>query len=157
MAADVVDVPTRRRMMAGIRGSNTRPELLIRKGLHHRGYRYRLYARNVEGRPDLVFASRKAVIFVHGCFWHAHGCHLFKWPSTRPEFWKQKIGSSVDRDFAVRGSIASQGWRQLRVWECALKGKQRKPLDSLLDEIEQWLNGNVADLEIRGASWLYKI
>lgn len=150
MAADIVDSATRRRMMAGIRGSNTKPELLIRKGLHHRGFRYRLYAKNVEGKPDLVFASRKAVIFVHGCFWHGHGCHLFKWPATRTDFWKQKIGSSVRRDGVVRESIARQGWRQLRVWECALKGKQRIPLDSLLDEIEHWLNGNVADQEIGG-------
>ena len=150
MAADVVDAETRSRMMAGIKGSNTKPELLIRRGLHRRGFRFRLYAKNVEGKPDLVFASRKAVIFVHGCFWHAHGCHLFKWPSTRQEFWRKKIGSSVNRDAVVRESVVRQGWRQLRVWECALKGKTRRPLDGLLDEIEQWLNGETADHEIGG-------
>lgn len=150
MAADVVDTETRSRMMAGIKGTNTRPELLIRSGLHRRGLRFRLYASNVAGKPDLVFASRKAVIFVHGCFWHAHGCHLFKWPSTREEFWRKKIEASVNRDAAVRVSVARQGWRQLRVWECALKGKTRRPLEGLLDEIEEWLNGDTADFEIGG-------
>ena len=151
MTADVVDPETRSRMMAGIRGSNTKPELMIRSGLHRRGFRFRLYSRNVEGKPDLVFASRKAVIFVHGCFWHAHGCHLFKWPATRQEFWRRKIGGSVDRDAVVRESIARNGWRQLRVWECSLKGKTRRPLEGLLDEIEEWLNGDTADYEIGGS------
>lgn len=148
MAGDIVDAATRRRMMSGIRGTNTKPELLIRRGLHRRGYRFRLYAKNVEGKPDLVFASRRAVIFVHGCFWHAHGCHLFKWPLTRSEFWKKKIGSSVARDVVVRERVAESGWRQLRVWECALKGKLRRELDDVLDEISKWLDGNVADFEI---------
>ena len=89
--ADVVDRKTRSRMMSGIRGKNTRPELLIRKGLHARGFRFRLHDKRLPGKPDLVLPKYSAVIFVHGCFWHGHDCHLFKWPQSRREFWRKKI------------------------------------------------------------------
>lgn len=83
---DIVDPQTRSRMMAGIRGKNTRPEMLIRSGLHRLGYRYRLHGAKLPGKPDLVFAKRKAVIFIHGCFWHGHDCHLYRTPKSRTEF-----------------------------------------------------------------------
>ena len=98
-----------------------------------------------------MFPSRKAVIFVHGCFWHGHGCHLFKWPSTRAEWWREKIEANRTRDHSVRSKIADMGWRQLRVWECALKGPQRLDPDVMLDEVAAWLDGGESDHETRGA------
>lgn len=89
--ADVVTPEKRSKMMSGIQGKNTKPELTIRKGLHALGFRYRLHGKTLPGKPDLVFPKYKAVIFIHGCFWHAHHCHLFKWPSTRVDFWQEKI------------------------------------------------------------------
>ena len=148
---DVVDAPTRSRMMSGIRGRDTKPEMLIRRGLHARGYRYRLHARTLPGRPDLAFPSRKAAIFIHGCFWHGHGCPLFKWPSTRAEWWRAKIEGNRARDRAVRAELAGMGWRQLRVWECALKGRQRRDPDALLGLIAEWLDGCDPDRELGGA------
>ncbi len=148
---DVVDAPTRSRMMSGIRGRDTKPEMLIRKGLHARGYRYRLHARTLPGRPDLAFPSRKAAIFIHGCFWHGHDCPLFKWPSTRAEWWRAKIEGNHARDRAVRAELADMGWRQLRVWECALKGRQRRDPDDLLDLVVDWLDGSDPDRETGGA------
>ena len=150
MTADVVDVATRSRMMSGIRGRDTKPEMVIRRGLHARGYRYRLHSRRLPGRPDLVFPSRKAVVFVHGCFWHGHGCPLFKWPSTRAEWWREKIEANRARDTTVREQIAGMGWRQLRVWECALKGAQRRDPEAVLDEVAVWLEGHEADRETQG-------
>lgn len=150
MVPDVVDPATRSRMMSGIRGRDTKPEMLIRRGLHARGYRYRLHSRRLPGRPDLVFPSRRAVIFVHGCFWHGHGCRLFKWPSTRAEWWREKIEANRARDQSVREQIADLGWRQLRVWECALKGPQRRDPDAMLDEVAAWLDDGKADHETRG-------
>ena len=114
-------------MMAGIRGRDTKPELLIRKGLHALGLRfrlgdsYRIAGRKLPGRPDLVFPARKAVILVHGCFWHGHDCALFRWPATREQFWRDKITGNIARDSKVRGQLAMAGWRVLEVWECQLK------------------------------------
>ena len=150
MTADVVDAATRSRMMSGIRGRDTKPEMVIRRGLHARGYRYRLHSRRLPGKPDLVFPSRKAVIFVHGCFWHGHGCRLFKWPSTRAEWWRNKIEGNRSRDVSVREQIADLGWRQLRVWECALKGPERREPSAVLDEVAAWLDGRDADRETGG-------
>lgn len=89
----------RSRMMRGIRGSNTQPELQVRKALHARGFRYRLNVKDLPGRPDIVLPKWKAVIFVHGCFWHAHqGCRYFRIPATRTEFWEQKLAANAARD-----------------------------------------------------------
>ena len=137
--------------MSGIRGRDTKPEMVIRKGLHARGYRYRLHSRALPGKPDLVFPSRKAAIFVHGCFWHGHDCPLFKWPSTRADWWRAKIEGNRDRDQFVRAELAGMGWRQLRVWECALKGRQRRDPDELLDLVAAWLEGCDPDAETGGA------
>ena len=150
MMADIVDPATRSRMMSGIRSRDTRPEWVIRRGLHARGYRYRLHSRQLPGKPDLVFKSRKAVIFVHGCFWHGHTCHLFKWPSTRAAWWRAKIEGNRARDASVREQIADMGWRQLRVWECALKGVNRRSPDVVVEEVAAWLEGDEADYDIRG-------
>ena len=147
--ADVVDKATRSRMMAGIRGRDTQPELAIRRGLHRAGFRYRLTS-ELPGRPDLVFPARKAVIFVHGCFWHHHDCPLFKWPSTRTSFWKTKIDGNYDRDQRVQQTLREAGWRVFVVWECALKGANRRPIDDVIQRVARWLGGRLLFSMIRG-------
>jgi DNA mismatch endonuclease (patch repair protein) len=149
---DVVDSATRSRMMSGIKGKNTRPELVIRSGLHRLGYRFRLHRKDLPGKPDLVFAKSRAVMFVHGCFWHYHACHLFKMPSTRREFWETKLGRNRERDREVRAALREQGWRSLVIWECALKGKERLESGDVLARAAGWLEGSGADSEISGES-----
>src|SRR5690606_10217746 len=129
--ADVVSAEKRSQMMSGIRGKDTTPEMIIRKGLHARGFRYRLHDRKLPGKPDLVFPAYKAVIFIHGCFWHVHDCHLFKWPSSRPEFWKQKLTGNIEKDQENFAALERDGWRILTVWECALKGRTKLPVDAI--------------------------
>ena len=114
---DIVDKQTRSRMMAGIKGKDTKPELVLRRALHARGFRYRLHSKNVPGRPDLVFPKHHAIVFVHGCFWHRHeGCRYTTTPSTRPEFWQAKFDANVNRDGAVQGQLLEAGWRVATVW-----------------------------------------
>ncbi|NQU58453.1 MAG: DNA mismatch endonuclease Vsr [Rhodospirillales bacterium] len=147
---DVVDKATRSRMMAGIRGKNTKPELIIRRGLHRLGYRYRLHDKRLPGKPDLVFPMYNAVIQVQGCFWHGHDCHLFKWPSTRRNFWKAKILGNKERDTRNLIALKERGWRTLNIWECALKGPARLPIDELLTDASCWLKSDVGAGSIAG-------
>lgn len=137
-------------MMSGIRGKNTKPELLIRKALHARGFRYRLHC-DLPGKPDICLPKHRAVIFVHGCFWHGHGCHLFKWPKTRPEFWRTKIGRNQEVDVAAEAKLFEAGWRIATVWECALKGSVRAPIDEVVADMSAWLMSNEPRLIIAGA------
>ncbi len=150
MPADIVSTSARSRMMAGIRGKNTKPELAIRSALHRRGFRYRLHRKDLPGKPDLVFAGRGAVIFVHGCFWHGHNCHLFRWPKSREDFWRTKIGKNIERDQRQYQALAETGWRIGTVWECALKGKTRRPFDSVVDQCAIWLESDIKKLEVSG-------
>ncbi len=147
---DVVSPKKRSQMMAGIKGRDTNPELVIRRGLHAAGFRFRLHGKDLPGKPDLVFKKYDAVIFVNGCFWHKHDCHLFKWPQSRPDFWKKKIEGTVHRDIKVRQALDTMNWRYLTVWECALKGKTRRPIEDMLDEISDWLYNGHTSIEIRG-------
>jgi DNA mismatch endonuclease (patch repair protein) len=147
---DIVPADVRSRMMSGIRGTNTKPELLLRKGLHALGFRFRLHDRSLPGKPDIVFPRYRAVIFAHGCFWHGHDCHLFKWPSTRPEFWQAKIARNRAVDERTDAALAQLAWRQGIVWECALKGKARLPLDEVILACAGWLKSDSQRLEIRG-------
>lgn len=149
--ADVVTPEVRSRMMAGIRGANTKPELLLRKGLHARGFRFRLHDKSLPGKPDIVLPRYRAVIFAHGCFWHGHGCHLFKWPKTRAEFWRQKIATNREVDARAEAALRVAGWRQAIVWECALKGRTRLPFEEVLSSCSDWLKSNESNLTIRGA------
>jgi len=154
--ADIVPVEVRSRMMSGIRGKNTKPELLLRKGLHAQGFRFRLHDASLPGKPDIVFPRYKAVIFAHGCFWHGHDCHLFKWPSTRPEFWQTKINRNRMVDERTEAALTEKGWRQAIVWECALKGRNRLLLENIITRCAEWLRSDRQRLEIRGeqsASW----
>jgi DNA mismatch endonuclease, patch repair protein len=139
---DVVDKATRSRMMAGIRGKNTLPELLVRRGLHKRGFRYKLHDRRLPGAPDLVFPKRRAVIFVHGCFWHAHEtCTYFRLPRTNEQFWAAKISGNCARDAGARALLIAAGWRVLYIWECSLRGAgQAARADRVNDAVATWLN-----------------
>ncbi|PSH56312.1 very short patch repair endonuclease [Phyllobacterium sophorae] len=121
---DIVDTATRSRMMAGIRGRDTRPELALRHALHALGLRYRLHGRNLPGKPDLVFPKRRAVVFVHGCFWHRHqGCRFATTPATRPEFWSKKFEDNLQRDRRILTTLQQSDWRIAVVWECAINAE----------------------------------
>ena len=136
--------------MAAIRGADTKPELIIRKGLHAKGLRYRLHDRKLPGRPDLVFPARRAVVFVHGCFWHGHDCPLFVMPKTRTEFWSDKISGNRTRDEAAMRTLQESGWRTGIVWECALKGRQRLGIDAVIDMLSAWLSSGDGNIVMRG-------
>lgn len=147
--ADIVDRTTRSRMMAGIRGKDTKPELRLRLALHARGFRYRLYVKNLPGRPDLVLPKYLSVIFVHGCFWHRHpGCRYTTTPGTRAEFWQEKFQTNVRRDNLVLGELRRMGWRIGIVWECALRGNE--PAEQAAERVATWLRGSERFLEIGG-------
>lgn len=147
---DVVSREKRSQMMSGIRGQNTKPEMMIRRGLHRLGFRYRLHVAGLPGKPDLVFPRYRAVVFVNGCFWHAHGCHLFKWPSSRPEFWREKISRTRVRDAENLARLAEDGWRVLQIWECALRGRSRLPFEEVMEHTVLWLKSQQPQLEIAG-------
>lgn len=136
--------------MAGIRGKDTQPEMSVRKALHARGFRYRIHDKRLIGKPDMTFPRFKAVIEINGCFWHRHRCHLFKWPSSRKEFWKDKISKNRERDIKNHKALEKAGWRILTIWECALKGRTRRPLKDVVDTAAEWLESACANMEITG-------
>ncbi len=149
---DIVSPETRSKMMSGIKDKNTKPEILIRKALHSEGFRYRLHAGELPAKPDILLPKYKAVILVNGCFWHGHDCHLFKWPSTRPEFWQKKIEGNRARDMSNLELLRTMGWRVLIIWECSIKGKDRLPFDQVIDLIKNWILVGNEFVEIRGCS-----
>lgn len=131
--------------MKAIRSRDTKPEVSLRRMLHARGFRYRLHVKTLPGNPDMVFPKYHAVLQIHGCFWHGHGCYLFKWPQSRREFWEHKINTNRSRDERANQALKERGWRILIVWECALKGRLRQPEDKLTDEIAAWLRSESVD------------
>lgn len=140
---DVVDAATRSRMMSGIRGKNTSPEVLIRKALHAKGFRFRIHVIDLPGKPDLVLPKHRAAVFVHGCFWHGHNCRYFKVPKTRPDFWLDKIAKNQTRDELQVTALMSDGWRVLIIWECAVRFMKRQKNFLLIDLVADWLvNGS---------------
>jgi DNA mismatch endonuclease (patch repair protein) len=147
---DIVTPEKRSLMMAGIKGKNTKPELVMRSGLHALGFRYRLHVKNLPGKPDMVFPKHNAVLFIHGCFWHGHDCYLFKWPSSRIDFWTTKINRNKEIDQISIEKLRNAGWRVGIIWECSLKGKFRLPLASVIEECAQWLLSEHDILEIKG-------
>ena len=147
---DVLTPEQRQLNMSRIRGRDTKPEMLIRRGLHARGLRYRLHDRSLPGRPDLVFRRHHAVILVHGCFWHGHDCPMFRLPATRREFWSAKIGANQRRDAKSHEALVVSGWRVLTVWECSLKGKGRLSFHSVLEACVSFIQGNQVELTISG-------
>jgi DNA mismatch endonuclease (patch repair protein) len=137
---DVLTPEQRHRCMANVKSRNTKPEIVLRKALFSRGLRYRLHVKRLPGTPDLVFPKYRAVLFVHGCFWHGHGCRLFVVPATNREFWVQKIDGNRSRDEQAIRALRGMGWRVMTVWECAVRGLDRLPLDLLASKIDRWLH-----------------
>ncbi len=122
-------------MMSGIRGKDTKPEMLVRRFLHAHGYRYRLHRKDLPGKPDIVLPRLRVCIFVHGCFWHHHpGCRFAVLPKSRPEFWETKLLANANRDQRVLKSLNEAGWMTFVVWECEL----RRP-ESALGNLLEWL------------------
>jgi DNA mismatch endonuclease (patch repair protein) len=155
---DVLTSEQRRLNMSRIHGKDTKPEMLLRRGLHARGFRFRLHRRDLPGCSDLVFPCFRAVIFVNGCFWHGHDCSMFKLPSTRTEFWSAKIAGNRARDARVLESLAAAGWRALVVWECVFRGPARRPADEIFDQIAVWLrSANEAILPCHGIDFPIRI
>lgn len=137
---------TRPEMMARIRSANTGPEMLVRKGLHAAGFRFRLHVRELSGTPDIVFPKFRCAVFVHGCFWHGHlGCKYYRLPKTRSEFWASKVENNRARDQRNIHSLLETGWRVLIVWECATKAIS---LDGLVRTIAEALQSTDSISEI---------
>lgn len=112
---------SRSALMSRIRGKNTTPELTVRRLLHSLGYRFRLHRRDLPGTPDIVFPSRRKVMFVNGCFWHAHGCHIGRPPKTKLEFWVPKLQRTRERDKSNTTDLRLMGWGVLTVWQCDVR------------------------------------
>lgn len=131
--------------MSGIRGKDTKPEMIIRKALHAAGFRYRLHIKNLPGKPDLVFLKYKAVIFVHGCFWHGHkNCSYFRLPSTRTDFWYAKILGNQARDAENIRKLDALGWKVMVLWECATRQFSKQDKQQIaINMLAEWIaNGN---------------
>ena len=143
--ADIVDQKTRSRMMSRIRGSNTKPEILLRKALHAEGFRFRINVRNLPGTPDIVLRKWNTAIQVHGCFWHRHpGCPKATSPSSNVSFWQDKFAANVERDRRALMKLDELGWRTLTIWECAIG---REVARSLIDEIASFLRDHDSAME----------
>ena len=135
--ADVHTKETRSYNMSQIRSKDTKPEMLVRKFLHANGFRYRLHTKNLPGKPDIVLPKYKAIIFVHGCFWHGHKeCKYFVTPKTNTEFWLNKINGNISHGSLALRALKKEGWKVIVVWECDLKkDKIQKTLTSLVKKI----------------------
>ncbi|MDH2591534.1 very short patch repair endonuclease [Acinetobacter nosocomialis] len=139
---DIVDSATRSRMMSNIKGRNTKPELLIRSLLHAQGFRFRIHRQDLPGKPDIVLPKYKAIIFIHGCFWHGHqNCRLFKLPASRTEFWEAKISKNQQNDLKAKELLLNSGWRICTIWECAIRRSKKDPV-ALMDILTTWLLGS---------------
>jgi len=144
--ADIVDAKTRSRMMAGIRGKNTSPEVRLRKALHGEGFRFRLHLAKLPGRPDFVLPKFLAAIFVHGCFWHRHeGCSNASVPKSNAEFWEEKFARNVERDTANVARLKTAGWRVAIIWECAIRKRGEAEVAA---ELAVWLKSGGRDLDV---------
>ena len=136
--SDIVSRETRSRMMSGIRGKDTKPELIVRTALFAAGFRFRLHRRDLPGVPDVVLPGKRVAIFVHGCFWHMHaGCKNAKLPSTRPDFWREKLNRNVARDKEDIKVLRDLGWRVLIVWECTTRDKATS--ENLPGLLSRWI------------------
>lgn len=143
---------SRSEVMARIGSKDTRPELIVRQGLHARGVRFRLHRKDLPGRPDLVLPKFQSAIFIHGCFWHSHeNCKNFRIPKTRAEFWNEKLSMNRLRDKRNIEALRGGGWRVLIVWECETR---RISVAPLVDQVVGWLQGNdvLGEIPLSGAA-----
>ena len=132
---DIYSKRKRSEIMSKISGTETKPEILVRKYLFSKGFRFRKNDKRLPGRPDIVLPKYKTVIFIHGCFWHGHHCKAGKLPETNKEFWGNKINSNIERDKKNQHKLEKLGWKIIIVWQCKLKNK--KMMTKKLKEIEQ--------------------
>ncbi|OJJ12967.1 hypothetical protein BKI51_02555 [Alphaproteobacteria bacterium AO1-B] len=147
--ADTLTPRDRSARMARVRHKDTKPEMLIRRGLHARGFRFRLHRKDLPGKPDLTLARYQAVIEVRGCFWHGHeGCG--RRPKSREAFWNEKIDGNRARNARNEEQLLAMGWRVLVIWECAMVGPGRLSADELLDRAAAWLEGHANQGVIAG-------
>ncbi len=131
--------PTQRsERMSRVRHKDTKPEMVVRRLTHSLGYRYRLHRRDLPGQPDVVFPSRRKIILVHGCFWHQHGCPIYRYPKSRLEFWAPKLERNIRRDRENQARLRELGWEVLVVWECQAK---RKDTSDLATQLQAFLDG----------------
>ena len=138
---DIVSSEKRSEMMSRIGGKNTKPEVLVRKALHAAGYRFRLHRKDLPGTPDIVLPGRRLAIFVNGCFWHGHqDCRLAKVPSTRTEFWAEKLRRNRERDQQAIDELRAKNWRVLVVWECFVRTTAKE--NALDKELSDWISNN---------------
>ena len=134
--ADIKSKEARSKNMSAIKGKNTTPEVIGRKYLFSRGFRYRINVSQLPGKPDIVLAKYKTAIFVNGCFWHLHaGCKYFVWPKQNADFWKNKITGNAERDKRNYNALIAAGWQVLIVWECQLKQSREETLTALVKDI----------------------
>lgn len=145
---DNLDKAKRSKVMASIRSKNTLPELLLRRALFKRGLRYRIHVKKLPGTPDIVFASKRAVIRVEGCFWHGHNCKIARLPKTNVEFWREKINANVERDRRNLAMLEADGWRVCRVWECAFGAKRESEVSAVAATLIEWLNSSNKELSL---------
>jgi DNA mismatch endonuclease (patch repair protein) len=136
--------------MSAIKNKDTTPEVIIRKALFKKGFRYRKNVKDLPGKPDILLPKYKAAIFVNGCFWHMHQCHLFKTPSTRREWWEKKLLKTKEKDRKNTNNLINNGWRVLIIWECSLKGKHKINHSDLISRITEWLKSQTSYTEISG-------
>lgn len=149
--ADFLTPKERSDLMSKIRSKDTTPEIFIRKLLFKKGYRYRVHYSKLPGNPDLAFPKYHAVIFVHGCFWHGHNCHIFSLPKSKFKFWKEKITKNQKRDAQAYEKLSGLGWRICTIWECAITGKSKLSSKEIEKKAVEFLgNSNITFLEIKG-------
>ena len=137
--------------MSAIKASNTTPEVYIRKILFSEGFRYRINQKNLPGKPDIVLAKYKTVVFVHGCFWHRHQCHLGGTPKSNVDFWDRKFDMNLNRDKRITQTLLNLGWKVIIIWECAIRGKFKQTEDLLRLKLSSSIRGNPQKfIEIEG-------
>ena len=136
--------------MSRIRGKDSRPEMLLRQALHAGGLRYRLHDRKLPGKPDIVMAGSRAVVQVHGCFWHSHSCPRGVMPGTNRTFWTEKLGRNRARDAEVESALQDAGWRVFTVWECALTGRARRSTADVVEHVKAWLTSDQRSGQVSG-------
>ncbi len=141
---DYVSKEIRSRMMSSVRSKSTTNEVLIRKSLFHLGLRYGLHNKNLPGRPDIVLRRHRTAVFVNGCFWHMHGCHLSSIPKTRVDWWRDKLMSNKARDILNYKKLLSMHWRVAIIWDCALKGKNGLTAEFIALKLQSFLIDDVS-------------
>jgi DNA mismatch endonuclease, patch repair protein len=141
---DILTPEQRSAQMSRVRSADTKIEVAVRHALHRRGLRYRLGGAGLPGRPDIVLPRHRAAVFVHGCFWHGHACHLYRLPKTRTEFWQGKVEANRDRDARVIAKLEELGWHVHVVWECSLRGVDETTRERLYDELASSIRGHAS-------------